>query len=72
MLAGAYLITLLSLMQEIFTNDLIRLPINGNILTGYKLTLHIGSPPIAVPDIMIDTGSSLLVIPCQNCINCNG
>lgn len=50
---------------------LVRMPVSGSILTGYAVNMYIGSPPVLSSDILLDTGSSLTIITCSDCLNCN-
>jgi len=45
-------------------------PIYGNFSNIlYTIDLYVGSPPVKTP-FVIDTGSSLTVLPCSTCKTC--
>ena len=52
-------------------SKLLRLPVNGSLKDSYSLTLHFGSQKTPAK-VLIDTGSSLTVLQCINCIKCLG
>jgi hypothetical protein len=51
---------------------LIRVNAPGSILKAHKITLFMGNPQVAATDMLLDTGSSLTILPCASCVKCFG
>ena len=49
---------------------LTRVEAKGSIFTDYKINLTIGDPKVTIPNLILDTGSSLTLFPCRNCMKC--
>lgn len=52
--------------------SLVRIKAPGNILEGHRISLYMGNPQVEAQDMILDTGSSLTILPCASCVKCFG
>lgn len=52
--------------------SLLRFNASGKISDGYKIDFYLGNPPVRTPKLILDTGSSLTLMPCAACVKCQG
>ena len=70
MIRVLYLAILVFLVGEV-EGRLTRTLAKGSWL-GYKITLYLGDPKVESKNVTLDTGSPTTILPCKNCVNCEG
>lgn len=63
---------LLLYLLDLNASRLIRMKVEGDEHGGFHMPLYVGTPPIEVTNITLDTGSTLTIFPCTTCLKCNG